>query len=64
MEKFIFRWFGWARALCGLRTNHHKQQVRCPARPSEPPRPPDPTVFVRMSAHGIDIVTLPQAAAR
>ncbi|WP_338932050.1 hypothetical protein WEB32_22135 [Streptomyces netropsis] len=64
MEKFIFRWFGWARALCGLRINHHEQQVSCPDRPGEPPRPPAPTAFARMSAHGIDIVTRPQAAAR
>ncbi|MFV8129283.1 hypothetical protein [Streptomyces syringium] len=64
MEKFIFRWFGWARALCGLRANDRKRPAYCPARPSEPPCPPAPTAVVRMSAHGIDIVTRPQVAAR
>ncbi|WP_370421178.1 hypothetical protein AB8O64_23450 [Streptomyces sp. QH1-20] len=64
MEKFIFRWFAWARALRGVKANHPALPVRCPDRPSEPPRPPAPAVVARMSAHGIDIVTRPPAAAR
>ncbi|MGI5530214.1 hypothetical protein ACQEVX_23370 [Streptomyces syringium] len=64
MVKFIFRWSAWARALRGVKANHRKQYVRCPARPAEPPRPPAPAVVARMSAHGIDIVTRPQAAGR
>lgn len=61
MEKFIFRWSAWARAPRGVKDNHPEQPVRCPARPSEPPAP---AAFARMSAHGIDIVTRPPAAAR
>lgn len=63
MEKFIFRWFAWARALCGMAANGRNQQACCPARPVEPPRPPGPAVIVRMTAHGIDVVTRPQTAA-
>ncbi|MEU2514194.1 hypothetical protein [Streptomyces syringium] len=64
MEKFIFRWFAWARALRGVKANHREQPARCPARPVEAPRPPDSAVIVRMTAHGIDIVSRPPATAR
>lgn len=64
MEKFIFRWFAWARALRGVKANHREQPVRCPVRPAEPLPPPGPAVVVRMTAHGIDIVSRPPAAAR
>ncbi|GGR17183.1 hypothetical protein FHS38_002051 [Streptomyces netropsis] len=68
MTNLIAHWFGWVRAPFALRLQRNYRPP-CPrpegtAHRSETPRGPASAVVVRMSAHGIDIVTRPQVAAR
>lgn len=63
MTKLNFRWFGWARVLFSSAkpTCAHRPRAAAPTvRP--PANAPAPTHAVRVSAHGIDFIPLPEGS--
>ncbi|MFF4409017.1 hypothetical protein [Streptomyces sp. NPDC001404] len=59
MKKFIFRWFGWARALLlptPTCTEHNSRPRQATPVAPNTAKPPEPTVTLWVTAHGIDLV--------